>query len=256
MSSQAVLLLIQTLGSEDGRKLLRGILIAIAAVFTAVVLLFAAILDILTAPFQYDGVTGEFQDRYAYLVAESVEAFGDPLTDDQIEALVSAADTTDPDRQEILRTALSLVGRVPYFWGGKSSAGWNNEWNTIKQVTAPGVSSSGSLRPYGLDCSGFTDWVWRTSGFQSIGSGVHAQFWACPQIKDIEDGSDLQPGDLVFKNWPDSKVINHVGIYYGKDAEGNNLYIHCSSGAGGVVVNGYSGFILWGRPDFERRSDT
>lgn len=255
MSSQAVLLLIQALGSEDGRKILRGILITLAAVLSAVVLLFAAILDILTAPFQYDGVTGEFQEKYAYLVASSVEAFGDPLSEEEIETMAAGA-TGDPDRQEILRTALSLVGRVPYFWGGKSASGWNDEWNTLKQVTVPGVSSYGSLRPYGLDCSGFTDWVWRTAGYRSIGSGVHAQFWACPRIRNIEDDNELQPGDLVFKNWPDNSVINHVGIYYGKDAEGNNLYIHCSSGAGGVVVNGYSGFVLWGRPNFERRSDT
>ncbi len=250
MSSQALLLLIQTLGSEDGRKILRGILITLAAVFSALVLLVAAVLDILTAPFQYDGVTGEFQEKYAYLVASSAEAFGDPLSEEEIEAMATMA-TDDPDRQEILRTALSLVGRVPYFWGGKSSAGWNDAWNTLKQVTVPGVSSYGSLQPYGLDCSGFTDWVWRTAGYQSIGSGVHAQFWASELI----DENELEPGDLVFKNWPDNSVINHVGIYYGRDTEGNKLYIHCSSGAGGVVVNGYSGFTLWGRPEFERRND-
>lgn len=242
---QAALVILRLCREEDGQKTLRHVMIAIAVVFTVFFLLVAAILQILLAPFQYDGILGEFQSKYAYLVAGQA-AFGDPLTEEEIEDMVAAADTLDPDRQVILRTALSLVGRVPYFWGGKSAAGWNEKWNTLQMVTAPGVSSSGSLRPYGLDCSGFTDWVWRTAGFQSIGSGVHAQFWA----SDLIEEEELLPGDLVFKNWPDDKVINHVGIYYGKDDDGKNLYIHCTAGGGGVVMDSYSGFKLWGRPDF------
>lgn len=247
---QVALVILRLCREEDGKKTLRHVMIAIAAVFSAFFFLVAAILNILTAPFQYDGALGEFQSKYAYLVAGQA-AFGDPLTEEEIEDMVAAADTMDPDRQEILRTALSLVGRVPYFWGGKSAAGWNEEWNTLKMVMAPGVSSSGTLQPYGLDCSGFTDWVWRTAGFKSIGSGVHAQFWASELIEEDE----LEPGDLVFKNWPDNNVINHVGIYYGKDLDGKNLYIHCSSSGGGVVMDGYSGFKLWGRPKFIVKED-
>lgn len=247
--TQVAMLILRLMSSEDGRKTLRTVLISLVAVFLAFFFLVAAILNILLAPFQYDGVLGEFQEKYSYLVASP--EFGEPLTEAEIEVMVAAANTDDPDRQDILRTALSLVGRVPYFWGGKSAAGWNEKWNTLQLVTAPGVSSSGSLRPYGLDCSGFTDWVWRTAGFKSIGSGVHAQFWASTLIEE----EDLQPGDLVFKNWPDDSVINHVGIYYGKGDNGKNLYIHCSSGGGGVVMDNYSGFTFWGRPAFERRND-
>lgn len=247
---QVALMIVRLCREEDGQKTLRHVMITIGAVFSVFFFLVAAILNILLAPFQYDGVLGEFQSKYAYLVAGRA-AFGDPLTEEEIEDMVAAADTMDPDRQEILRTALSLVGRVPYFWGGKSAAGWNEDWNTLKMVTAPGVSSSGTLQPYGLDCSGFTDWVWRTAGFKSIGSGVHAQFWASSLIEE----EDLQPGDLVFKNWPDNKVINHVGIYYGEDLDGKNLYIHCSSSGGGVVMDSYSGFKLWGRPKFIVKED-
>lgn len=243
--SQIALLILRLVSNEDGRKTLKIVLTVIAGVFTAIILLFAAILNILTAPFQYDGALGRFQEQYSYLVAEQ-EPFGDPLEEEEIETMVAEAKTDDPNRQAVLRTALSLVGRVPYFWGGKSAAGWNDKWNTMQMVTAPGVSSSGSLRPYGLDCSGFTDWVWRTAGFRSIGSGVHAQFWA----SDLIDEEELLPGDLVFKNWPDDRVINHVGIYYGKDSDGKNLYIHCTASGGGVVMDSYSGFKLWGRPDF------
>ncbi len=39
-------------------------------------------------------------------------------------------------RKALIRTALSLVGRVPYFWGGKSAAGWNEDWNKPRLVSA------------------------------------------------------------------------------------------------------------------------
>lgn len=250
MSAKAALLILRLIGNEDSRKTLRVVLIALASVFSALILLFALILNILMAPFQYDGILGAFQEKYSYLVAEQ-EPFNDPLADAEIEAMVMAADTNDPIRQEILRTALSLVGRVPYFWGGKSAAGWNDKWNTLQVVTAPGVSSSGSLRPYGLDCSGFTDWVWRTAGLKSIGAGTHAQFWGSTSISEQE----LLPGDLVFKNTPNDEVINHVGIYYGQDDTGQKLYIHCSAGSGGVIINSYAGFKLWHRPNFREKEE-
>lgn len=250
MSAQAAAVILRMVVNRDSRKGLRTLLITLISILAAVIVLLAAVIEILTSPIELDGALGDFQNTFSHLVAgQGAVANGEALTQEEIDAMVAAADTDDSDRLAILRTALELVGRVPYFWGGKSASGWNEGWNTLKQVTAPGVSSSGSLRPYGLDCSGFTDWVWRTAGFQSIGSGVHAQFWASTQIREDE----LQPGDLVFKNWPDNSIINHVGIYYGKDANGKNLYIHCSSGAGGVVMNSYSGFKFWGRPAFTRQ---
>lgn len=247
MSAQAVSLILRLLSSKDGRGILKKTLIVLAASITALVLMFMAIVHILTSPIEFAGYLGEFQREYGYLVAaEDSTLIGEALTDEEINEMVDNAETDDPDRQAVLRTALSLVGKVPYFWGGKSAAGWNEEWNTLKLVTAPGVSSSGTFQPYGLDCSGFTDWVWKTAGYKSIGSGVHAQFWASTLIQE----EDLQPGDLVFKNWPDNNIINHVGIYYGKNEDGKNLYIHCSAGAGGVVINSYSGFKFCGRPSF------
>ena len=74
-------------------------------------------------------------------------------------------------RKALIQNALSLVGKVPYFWGGKSGPGWNEEWGTPKLVTSAGSASSGQLRPYGMDCSGFTDWVYKTTDLPSIGAG-------------------------------------------------------------------------------------
>ena len=83
-----------------------------------------------------------------------------PITDAELNAYLNSL-TCSGTRKELMRAALSLVGRVPYFWGGKSAPGWNEAWNTPRLVTSAGSSSTGTIRPYGLDCSGFTDWVYR-----------------------------------------------------------------------------------------------
>ena len=60
-----------------------------------------------------------------------------------------------PEREAVVRTACSLVGKVNYFWGGKSLViDWDVRWGELRQVTAAGSSTTGTYRPYGLDCSG------------------------------------------------------------------------------------------------------
>ena len=60
-----------------------------------------------------------------------------------------------PEREAVVRTACSLVGKVGYFWGGKSlTLGWDSQWGELRQVTAAGSSTTGTYRPYGMDCSG------------------------------------------------------------------------------------------------------
>jgi hypothetical protein len=141
--------------------------------------------------------------------------------------------TCSPARKELIRTALSLVGRVPYFWGGKSAAGWNDEWNTPKLVTAAGSSSTGTIRPYGLDCSGFTDWAYKTALGVSLPGGSASQWDGSDEIAYAE----LLPGDLGFMEKPGAVPINHILIYAGKVPGGERLWVHCSSGSGGVALN-------------------
>ena len=151
-----------------------------------------------------------------------------------------------PEREAVVRTACSLVGKVNYFWGGKSLViGWDARWGELRQVTAAGSSTTGTYRPYGLDCSGFVDWVfYNQSGGTYIighGGGASAQHSYCTPI----DWSEALPGDLVF--YPND---SHVGIVGGRDANGELLIIHCASGANNVVVTGKSGFISIGRPKY------
>lgn len=164
-----------------------------------------------------------------------------PLTDAELIAFVNRQEC-NATRKHILSTALSLVGKVPYFWGGKSSPGWNDEWNTPKLVTAAGSSSTGTIRPYGLDCSGFSTWVFTTAVGVSIGEGCNGQY---PNTYGISV-SELLPGDLGFL--ADGNGWGHVLIFAGYGDGGERMWVH-SSGGTGVILNtpSYEGNLSYRR---------
>lgn len=155
-------------------------------------------------------------------------------------------DELSPERRAVVETALKLYGKVNYFWGGKSLViGWDSRWGQLRQVWADGSPSTGTYRPYGLDCSGYVDWVfYNMSGGEYIighGGGAHAQHTYCTEIT----WDEARPGDLVF--YPEDE---HVGIVCGRAEDGGLLVIHCASSANNVVITGTSGFVSVARPDF------
>ena len=165
--------------------------------------------------------------------------------EDAIALLENLPDDLDPARKAVVETAVQLVGRVSYFWGGKSlTLGWDDRWGVPTEVTASGSGSTGTVRPFGLDCSGFVDWTFynATNGsyYPGRGGGAATQHSYCTNSA----WNEAQPGDLVF--YPDD---SHVGIVGGKDADGNLLIVHCSGGANGVVITGSAGFTVVARPD-------
>ncbi len=154
------------------------------------------------------------------------------------------AGESDPARLALVRTACGTVGRVSYFWGGKSHAlGWDGAWGWPRRVSAPGSETTGRLRPYGLDCSGLVSWAAAAAGqdpaaYETIGEGTLAQYARCRPV------AEPRPGDLAF--FPD---LSHVGIVMGRDAAGRLWVVHCSASGGGVAVSPFSvGFALCGRP--------
>ena len=163
---------------------------------------------------------------------------------DALELLRSLPQDLSPERRAVVQHALSLVGKVNYFWGGKSLVlGWDSRWGQLREVTSAGSPTTGTYRPFGLDCSGFADWVfYNASGGEYIlghGGGAAAQHRYCEQIS----WGEAQPGDLVF--YPDD---SHIGIVGLRDVTGNLLIIHCASGRNNVVITDSSGFMLVGRP--------
>lgn len=183
----------------------------------------------------------EQRDLLRELIEDVYSASGDTAA-----LLRDLPEGLSPEREAVVRTACSLVGKVNYFWGGKSLVlGWDARWGELRQVTAAGSSTTGTYRPYGLDCSGFVDWVFfnQSGGSYVIGHGGGAtmQHSHCTNIS----WADAQPGDLVF--YPDN---SHAGIVGGRDANGELLIIHCASGYNNVVITGKEGFTSISRPRY------
>lgn len=150
----------------------------------------------------------------------------------------SVGDNVSEDRVDVITAAYSLVGKVGYFWGGKSTViGEDPSWGSVEKVSADGSRSSGTLRAYGLDCSGFVTWAvingYKDQGMQAaVGDGTSDQWEKAGVVSE----ADAQPGDLVFQRGPEAGSNNHVGILCGKTDSGDWIAVHCSSSKNGVTV--------------------
>lgn len=193
---------------------------------------------------QKDALEEMMKPEYAQMLAELV---GTPtgemaLTSEQIAALLrNLPQDLSEDRKAVLASAYSLVGKVSYFWGGKSYAiGWDDRWGTLMKVTAAGSTTTGTTRPYGLDCSGFVDWAFYNGMGIAVGTGggSYNQYEQCRRIS----FSEAIPGDIVFFS-----DLSHVGIYAGFDESGQPIVIHC--GSSGVSVTSLSIFNIIARPN-------
>jgi cell wall-associated NlpC family hydrolase len=180
------------------------------------------------------------------LLTELMTEYYDMLTDlagsmtppaDVLALLRALPPDLSPQRRAVVENALSLVGKVNYFWGGKSAAiGWDARWGKLYKVTSAGSPSTGKYRAYGLDCSGFTDWVFvnasgETRAYVILGDGVIEQHQKSAAVS----YAAALPGDLAFL-----ADDSHIGIVVGRGADGGLLICHCASGANNVVVSDYN----------------
>jgi len=119
--------------------------------------------------------------------------------------LVSACASTPPlvaagPGPGIVQAAESMIG-APYQFGGQS--------------------------PQGFDCSGLTQFAYRSAGIAIPRTAVDQQRAAAAVSRE-----SLQPGDLVFFA-TGRKGIDHVGVY-----AGDGRFVHAPS-SGRVVTFGY-----------------
>lgn len=158
-------------------------------------------------------------------------------------------DVTDDKelRRQVVLMAVSIVGKVPYFWGGKwPHVGWCPQWGLPRRVTSGNSPTTGTIRPFGTDCSGYTQWVF-INALAAMGvenpkfpngtanqwpnsspllNGLSVEKWI---KRGMKDGVPPQVGDIGFRFSPRDKV-NHVGIVVGWDEEGNILIAHNAGG--------------------------
>ena len=156
-------------------------------------------------------------------------------------------------RKEVVATASSLKGIISYEWDSKPvNPGWNEKWNT------PGT---------GMDCSGFIKWVyWTATGTEN---NDLVSTYSIVETQSEISYEELLPGDLgtindigTYYTVIDSSIFyfyqdalnyatecgyeetdivthtNHVGIYAGKDENGNDIWIHCKGSPENTVVVG------------------
>jgi cell wall-associated NlpC family hydrolase len=168
-----------------------------------------------------------------------------------LQARAAMGDGVPAQRAAAVLKGYSLLGKVDYFWAGKSlEVGWDDRWGNPATVLGE-TKRAGQVLPYGLDCSGFVTWCFLNAAGScsyalEIGSGTDSQ-WA----KSVEIlWEEAQPGDLVFLQTPEDAGINHVGLLAGKDESGDWLVLHCSSAKGTVVRTGLDagGFQYLRRP--------
>lgn len=179
-------------------------------------------------------------------------AISSKLTEDEL----SAIDARIPDgisygRRAVLEAALSLEGKVDYFWGGKSRAvGWNDSWGSPGIVASAGSTATGSIEPIGLDCSGFIEWAFVNAAgdpaaARYIGTGTSEQIGNSYPVK----WNEVKPGDLLFLAGTNAGALNHVGIVLSVNDDGTpREVVHCSGSADNVVVTGPNVFSIARRP--------
>lgn len=165
-------------------------------------------------------------------------------TGEAMEVWERLPDDLSMERRMVVTYALALVGKVDYFWGGKSlMLGWDDRWGELTEVAAEGSDTTGTEQPYGLDCSGFVDWAfYNASGGEYVigqGGGAMEQHANCVGI----EWDEVQPGDLLF--YPEDE---HVGIAADRDWLGRLLVVHCASSTDGVAISRRTGFETAARP--------
>ena len=172
------------------------------------------------------------QDWYVYYGFNITDfPMADPLSSQEIDLYMRLVPSDASDmRKGFIRYALSSVGKIPYYWGGKPAApGYTG--NRFGTPTSPDVD--GRLLK-GLDCSGWINWVYwsvtgRGLGAQSTGTLLGS---GKPVSRD-----QLQPGDICIRTGP----MSHVVIFLGWTEDGQMLCIQETTGNANNVIVGTTG---------------
>lgn len=160
------------------------------------------------------------QDWFAdYGLSVSSICLSNSLTHQEIEEYMNQLPSDlSQTRREIIHFALSSVGKVPYYWGGKASAP-GYEGNNFGALTSADYKGR-ILR--GLDCSGWINWVyWSATGQRLSGESTSSLILCGEKIS----RSQLKPGDIVVRTGTGA----HVVMFLSWSADGKMNVIHESS---------------------------
>lgn len=138
-------------------------------------------------------------------------------------------------RKDVIAKGASLIGYTKYAHDGIGSR-------------------TGDDRPAAEDCSSFVAWAFQKCGYTDVpyGSTTGTFVTSSNFVKVSYD--KLRPGDVGLKNYIATGDDNHVGIYVGKDENGQDMWLHSTSRQGtgseietGPRMNYYSNFTIYFR---------
>ncbi len=179
---------------------------------------------------------GDWWELYGIDAEEGSAGFATEniLTDEEIQKILDLYDgDISAAREALIQCALDAVGKIPYYWGGKSTIPGleDNNFGSIVSPDAKGRNKKG------LDCSGFVQWVYSTA----LGVKIPGSTAGYCSAQNKISYSELKPGDVGLIAEPGTST-NHIGIYAGKNAEGQDTWIHCTGAPRNTVVYGTYSF--------------
>ncbi|MBF1272294.1 C40 family peptidase [Oribacterium sinus] len=152
-----------------------------------------------------------------------------PLTEEEISSYMKdLPKDLSEERKALIHFALSSVGKVPYFYGGK--AGVKGLEGNHFGATISSSDYKGRNRK-GLDCSGFVQWAYWSSVDRSLdfASSTQELIGKGQKIK----RSELKAGDLIIQPSGES----HVVVFIKWTKEGKMLAVHENGTAGNISVD-------------------
>ena len=165
----------------------------------------------------------------AYGLSLSTVETKTPITEEEISHYMSLLpENLSEERKNVIHFALTTVGKVPYYYGGKAGK---------QGLTGNGFGKTIAERDYkgrnrkGLDCSGFAQWVYWTGAENPLDFASSTQELIAKGRKIKR--SELEPGDLVIQPGGES----HVVLFLTWTKEGKMLAIHENATAGNVSVD-------------------
>ena len=173
-----------------------------------------------------------------YGLSVSYVDFVEPLSQEEINYYLSRLDkNTTKNRYAVIETALRSVGRIPYYYGGKTSRfGYeNNNFGT----KVPSDYKGRCLK--GLDCSGWVNWVYATTFNKYIIKSEGTSKLATEGEKITRQ--DLLPGDIIVRPGIDS----HVMMFLEWAPDGQMTVIHENGGVNNVSIGTFDAYYPYYR---------
>lgn len=173
-----------------------------------------------------------------YGISESLVNLVKPLTQEEINYYLNRISTdVSSSRRKIIETALRSVGRIPYYYGGKTnSLGYEN--SNFGRKVIPDYKGR-CLK--GLDCSGWINWVYNTTYKRIFVSAEGTTKLAGTGTKIRRE--NLKPGDIIVRPGHDS----HVMMFLEWADDGRVTVIHENGTANNVSIGTYDAYYPYYR---------